>query len=287
MKTVASLIVILLLSVVSSHAQFQIPEIDKVKEIKLLQSTAFDVQRILVGFETDGWEPGDSDQRFSTNNYSIKISYSSGQCSEDEEIWDVRQWVVTEIEIKPDDSLNVKKLGYDFSKFKKEQVYIDRPEIFIFHDKSRGFAFEINEKESTIRKIILFPQKTTSHKLCDNDTAKNFVAKESWFGNSKLKDRSAVIREYSANITDVQLGKTELKFTDSDMDISVEAIADTDKDDIVTYKYEVSAGKIVGEGPKVTWSLKGLLPGTYTITAGVDDGCGICGKTMTKTVTIR
>ena len=40
-------------------------------------------------------------------------------------------------------------------------------------------------------------------------------------------------------------------------------------------------------GSRVLWDLDGAYPGTYTITAGVDDGCGICGKTITKSVTIR
>ena len=34
------------------------------------------------------------------------------------------------------------------------------------------------------------------------------------------------------------------------------------------------------------WDLSGVAPGTYTITAGVDDGCRICGKTKTRTLTV-
>jgi hypothetical protein len=48
-----------------------------------------------------------------------------------------------------------------------------------------------------------------------------------------------------------------------------------------------TAGKIIGEGSKVIWNLNGVQPGSYTITAGVDDGCGICGQTVTKEVTIK
>ena len=36
----------------------------------------------------------------------------------------------------------------------------------------------------------------------------------------------------------------------------------------------------------MSWDVSGLAPGTYTITAGVDDGCGLCGKTQTQTITI-
>ncbi len=33
--------------------------------------------------------------------------------------------------------------------------------------------------------------------------------------------------------------------------------------------------------------MSGVRPGTYTITVGVDDGCGICGKTQTKTIEVK
>jgi hypothetical protein len=56
--------------------------------------------------------------------------------------------------------------------------------------------------------------------------------------------------------------------------------------DVLTYNYTVSGGRIVGQGANVSWDLTGAAPGTYTITAGVDDGCGICGTTQTRTITV-
>ena len=55
----------------------------------------------------------------------------------------------------------------------------------------------------------------------------------------------------------------------------------------LTYNYTVSGGRIVGQGANVTWDVGGLQPGTYTITAGVNDGCGVCGQTQTKTITVK
>ncbi|NJM54401.1 MAG: hypothetical protein HC846_14105, partial [Blastocatellia bacterium] len=46
----------------------------------------------------------------------------------------------------------------------------------------------------------------------------------------------------------------------------------------LTYNYTVSGGRVVGQGANVNWDLAGVKPGTYTITAAVDDGCGFCGK---------
>jgi hypothetical protein len=68
--------------------------------------------------------------------------------------------------------------------------------------------------------------------------------------------------------------------------VSVTTTAVDPENDILTYNYTVSSGRIVGTGANVQWDLSGLAPGTYTITAGVDDGCGLCGKTETRTITI-
>lgn len=68
--------------------------------------------------------------------------------------------------------------------------------------------------------------------------------------------------------------------------ISVNTTAVDPENDVLTYNYTVSGGRIVGSGAGVQWDLSGLQPGSYTITAGVDDGCGLCGKTQTQTVRV-
>jgi hypothetical protein len=68
--------------------------------------------------------------------------------------------------------------------------------------------------------------------------------------------------------------------------VTVATTAVDPENDVLTYNYTVSGGRIVGTGANVSWDLSGMSPGTYTITAGVDDGCGLCGQTQTRTVTI-
>lgn len=68
------------------------------------------------------------------------------------------------------------------------------------------------------------------------------------------------------------------------INISTEAVGS--ENSVLIYNYVVSGGKITGTGSKVVWDLSSVAPGDYTITAGVDDGCGICGKTVTKTVEV-
>lgn len=71
------------------------------------------------------------------------------------------------------------------------------------------------------------------------------------------------------------------------LEINVKTTATDADDDILVYHYTVSGGKIVGQGVNVKWDLSDVKPGKYTITAGVDDGCGVCGKTATKEVTVK
>lgn len=68
--------------------------------------------------------------------------------------------------------------------------------------------------------------------------------------------------------------------------INVSTSASDPENDVLTYNYTVSGGRIVGTGANVQWDLSGLKAGSYTITAGVDDGCGLCGQTKTETVRV-
>ena len=68
--------------------------------------------------------------------------------------------------------------------------------------------------------------------------------------------------------------------------VTITTSASDPENDVLTYNYTVSGGKIVGTGANVQWDLATATPGTYTITTGVDDGCGVCGKTDTQTITV-
>jgi hypothetical protein len=72
-----------------------------------------------------------------------------------------------------------------------------------------------------------------------------------------------------------------------EMSVNVTTAASDVEGDQLVYNYTVSGGRIVGSGANVSWDLSGVRPGSYTITAGVDDGCGICGETKTQTVEVK
>lgn len=102
-----------------------------------------------------------------------------------------------------------------------------------------------------------------------------------------------------ADVTNLELGETRVttpcapgqsrregSTCTDDMSVNVTTTALDPEGDVLTYNYTVSGGRIVGQGANVSWDLTGVQPGTYTITSGVDDGCGVCGKTQTRTITV-
>ena len=118
-------------------------------------------------------------------------------------------------------------------------------------------------------------------------------------GRRNLRDDGKVENRF-ANVTNLALGSNRVTVpcppgqrpregvTCSDnQSVTVATTAVDPENDVLTYNYTVSGGRIVGQGANVSWDLTGVNPGTYTITAGVDDGCGVCGQTQTQTITVE
>ena len=97
---------------------------------------------------------------------------------------------------------------------------------------------------------------------------------------------------YPANVTRLNLSQNvvfikcepEGRCSENKEQIDIWTEAFDPENDTLLYKYKVSGGGIIGNGEKVIWDLSNVEPGEYTITAGVDDGCGVCGETKTRTV---
>jgi hypothetical protein len=115
---------------------------------------------------------------------------------------------------------------------------------------------------------------------------------------SIMVGRNREINQF-ANVEELVLDQIELKLpcppgqqpgegkrTSEDMIVDVSTIASDPENDVLSYHYSVSGGKITGGGFNVKWNLSEALPGTYTINVGVDDGFGVFGRTQRKTVTV-
>jgi hypothetical protein len=59
------------------------------------------------------------------------------------------------------------------------------------------------------------------------------------------------------------------------------------KKDRLIYRYIVSYGSIIGQGPTVKWDLTDAPPGTHTISVSVSDVSETSGPTVTKTIIVN
>lgn len=273
-----------------AFAQSRLPELDKIKQIKLLESTREDVKRIF----------GEDDSRenaFYTENAIILFFYSGGNCSNDGEEWNVPEDKVTEIYMVIEETVKPADLGIDLSKLDKVSPFGDLENIFIYYDKVKGISYATSDKE--ISHIKFFPSEENYPALCNNKKLRKLNSTRDWFRN-KTKERRYIPEPMTfADVVELTLSKIEItaicadvlpqsEGCSDDLKLSVETKPESaDPTDVLIYNYMVSGGKIIGTGANVTWDLTGVKPGTYTITAGVDNGCGVCGKTMTKTVVVK
>ena len=98
------------------------------------------------------------------------------------------------------------------------------------------------------------------------------------------------------NVTALHLSQTEItascpanpkSCSDNNRKIEVSTAAIDFENDVSNYLYTVATGKIIGQGANVVWDLSNVSPGNYTITVGIDNGCGVCGWTKTQTVIVK
>lgn len=294
MSKIVTLLFLCFLMCSAAFAQPLKKELEKAGQIKLLESTREDVRKILADFEHDEEENEDYTQYFSTEKAELEITFSRGSCSEDKSFWNVPEWTATKIILIPQDTVKVKK--FDFSGYEKEIPDEEFPESYLFHNKTKGIVFEIDDGK--INRAIVYPPEIKSAFLCENENNAEYFAKQRRLVDLILIDSRKEISCFAANVFTLSLDTEEIIVACGDQNknqtcaaenskIFVTTDANDPEGDTLVYNYSISAGKIVGTGAKVVWDLSGVKAGTYTITAGVDDGCGVCGTTKTKTVTIK
>lgn len=103
------------------------------------------------------------------------------------------------------------------------------------------------------------------------------IFKDSYFANV---DRLNL----SQNVVFINCDSNKSRCSENKQQVEIWTEASDPENDVLIYHYKISGGEIVGKGEKVIWDLSNVEPGKYTIIAGVDDGCGICGHTKTRTI---
>jgi hypothetical protein len=306
MKKSIVLVVLFLAAHGLSFAQSGFPELDKIKQIKLLESTREDVKRIFGAFEFEDDEDGeDQIDIIYTEHLAIRFSYALGNCSdEDDEEWNVAKGKVTEISLFINDPDESPELKIDLSKLERIDRYKpdedDDPDDFVYFDKNENVSYGLSDGK--INTVMFTPGEKDFPALCNNETVREFASNKEWL-IEKLKKGRFFISSHSrpaAHVDELSLSKYEFTpdcpASDSseaegnsdyaEIEVATKGFS-TDPTDVLTYNYTVSGGKIVGSGANVVWDLSGVKPGSYTITAGVDNGCGVCGATKTVVVIIR
>lgn len=280
-----------------TFAQSPLPGLDKVKQIKLLESTRDDVLEILTNDIFPSSDASYHYERFYTEDAIISVFYSSGKCSEEGDDWDIPEWKVTEIRISPKNSIRIKDIGIDYSKFRKERPFKDYKDLYVYHDKKAGIA--IMAYGNRIEFIAFTPPEKDFPLLCNKTEVKKFYSDKRWLRDSSMKDSTyhnfpppdVVGLDLSRNEIIIgcdSIGKAQNKScAENTKEVSVSTTIINPMNDVLTYVYYISAGKIIGQGAKVVWDLSGVKAGTYKITAVADNGCGPCGKYITKMIVIK
>ena len=271
---------------VGVYSQSMSDVIERARTVKLLESDRIAVREAFFDFTIDG--SYDNRDEFTFGDLDITVYYSTGECDEDEdEIFETEAGKVVRIVISPSGDLEIGQLGFELSNFRKEQKYRDNDSSFIYHDKKIGIAVNVYDSDE-VEDVVLFPPVNVKATPCGSEKARDFLSMESWFGSAKLEDRTETTScgNHAANVTGLELER-DLITALTPKQIKIATMAQDPENDPLMYDYVVSAGRIIGTGANVVWDLTGVPPGTYTISARVDDGCGFCGQPVTKIVTIK
>jgi membrane-associated protein len=264
--------VLILIAGLPVYSQTVPDVIERVREIEFFESDREAVKQVLYEMVFDGTY-GMRDG-FTFGDLDISIHYSTGECDEEDDVFESEAGKVVRIVISSSKPLLVQDIGFDLSTMKREQVYRDLESRFVYHDKRLGKAVTVYDDE--VEEVLLFPSVASKVQPCDFKRAREFIEMESWFGSENLEKRSLNINVNQwANVIDLVLSAHELAAS-TNRQIEVLTTALDPENDPLTYVYTVTAGRIIGRGHKVVWDLSGVAPGTYEITVGADDGCGIC-----------
>lgn len=227
-------------------------DLDKVKQIKLLESNRDDVHKIFDGYEFSKYSS--HIERIETDSESITITYSEGICEYDEsDGYNVPEWKVENIIIFPINDIIPKDFGFDLSSYKREQVYKDNYNVYLYHDKNSGISFDFFDNK--ISSINFFPAQKYYPLMCNQNKAKTLSSTDSFFVE-KLEDR--INYQFGpASVEKVKLIQDDIILNCNSEDnpcianntiIKVFVSTINPQGDTLTYLYKVSGGNIIGKG---------------------------------------
>lgn len=281
-----------------AFAQISFPELEIAKDIKLLKSTHRDVIRILEEFDRNKDKDEDLYQSFYSDRATVKVSFSTGDCSEESAIlsphWNVPEQTATKVVITFEDTTKLEDSGLNLSGFKKKLEDEEEKDSkdYIYYNENAGIIILTDDGE--VEKIILHPPKKQIGYLCINENNEEILSGETSFIDSIINsDPVCIYINQPPNVMNLDLkangafGCKNENCADAKKEISVKTMALDPENDVLTYQYTVSGGEIVGRGFEVIWDLTNVQPGIYTIMAGVDDGAGVIGEMKGQKILVK
>lgn len=275
-----------------AFAQSSLPTLEKVKQLTLLESTREDAIKLLNNVDV-GYNdlPDYHVSYFYAEDANLRVYYSNGACADENEDWNVDEFKVTAISVSPKQYTEIKDIGIDYSKFRKERPRNDYKNLYVYHDKKVGIA--IWAYGDGVESVIFSPSEKDFPRLCNRPEVKKYYSSKKYVRDPDMK--TATYHNFPPpDVVSLNLSQSEIvtncnsvNENCSDAKIAVSIEIKNYMSDVLTYDYHISGGKIVGKGTEVVWDLSGVKPGTYKITAVANNGCGPCGKWITKTVVVK
>jgi hypothetical protein len=271
-----------LLGVCLAHAQLPLPVLEKIKKIRLLESESKDVEALLADDSFEYSNAHDHYQTFWLFDSVINVFYSNGTCARDEwkgNDWNVSEGKVVEIRVSPKSLYPVTQLRADLSKLKRERTDWQRKGHYVYFDRAQEVAYFV--RHDFVESINFSPTRSQFNQLCRLPEVLNYYSKNKWlrepFSKKTITDDNS-----PANVLDLTVTRSE----QNRRHFNIVTKAEDPENDVLTYRYKVTGGKVVGSGKIVIWDLSDAQPGTYSITAVADDGCGACGQLVSRHVRV-
>jgi len=279
MKRGLILICVVLIFTNFGGAQSLSEDLATAKSIKLLEATGTDLTEFLGN--TSPFMYGQ--EVFSLPSSRIEVSYSTGHCTDseafgvDSDDWDVGEGKAVIVEVLPRENLTLKQLELGGVRLRKGQLYHGRNDYHVYYNKSEGIA--VTTYGDYVDSIMFFPSRSSNALLCRDEKIQKYYSKVEWKRDPQPK-YACILRNLHANVVDVEIIDSGARL------FTIKTSAIDPENDVLTYNYKITAGKIIGVGAHVVWDLSEATPGSYSLTAGVDDGAGVVGNVVTKTVTV-
>ena len=273
---------VILAAIAIASGQSLSEDIAKAKSIKLLDATQTEVAKLLGNTSPFMYDA----ETFSLESSRIQVSYSSGKCTDSDSYgvssddWAIGAGKVVMIEILPRGDRKVSEIDVGKVQLRKDRLYRGRGDYHIYYNKREGIAITTHGDQDYVEAVILFPSKASNSLLCRDKKIQAYYAKTAWKRDWQPV-YACILRNQYADVVDVEVA------LNGNRTFEVRTKATDPENDVLSYVYKVTAGKVIGGGAMVVWDLSDAPIGEHSISVGVDDGAGIVGRTVTKTVIVK